>query len=435
MGIFNPERECMSPEEKHAFQSKELKRVCELCYNNVPFYKKKFDEAGITPDDINSIDDIVKIPFTTKQDLRDNYPFGLLAQPKSEIIRLHASSGTTGKPTVVGYSQVDIDIWSEVVARALASAGATKDSTVHVAYGYGLFTGGLGAHYGAEKLGCATVPASSGNTKRQIMLMQDFEANFVCCTPSYMVYLTEEMEKMGLDPKKDLKLQGGLFGAEPWSEEIKNTLESKLGIDAMDIYGLSEIIGPGVSIDCMHHCGAHVQDDHFYPEIIDPETFERVPDGTKGELVFTTITKTGMPLLRYRTRDISSIDSTPCACGRTTVRMSRIMGRTDDMLIIRGINVFPSQIESVLMDMDEVAPHYQLIITREGTLDEMEVQVEITEKLFSDEVRKLEQVKKKLQNDLNSILNIKAKITLVEPGTIPRSEGKAKRVIDQRAKG
>ncbi|MFI3167889.1 MAG: phenylacetate--CoA ligase [Bacillota bacterium] len=432
MPIFNKERECMSKEEKHAFQSAELIRLVNLVYDKVPFYKKKFDEAGITPADIKSIDDIVKIPFTTKQDLRDNYPFGLLSADREDIIRLHASSGTTGKPTVVGYTQNDIDIWSEVMARALSSAGATKKSTVHVAYGYGLFTGGLGAHYGAEHLGAVTVPASSGNTKRQIMLMQDFEANFVCCTPSYMVYLTEEMEKMGLDPKKDLHLEGGLFGAEPWTEEIKNTLESKLGINAMDIYGLSEIIGPGVSIDCMQHCGAHVQDDHFYPEIVDPDTLERVPDGTTGELVFTTITKTGMPLLRYRTRDISSIDSTPCKCGRTTVRMSRIMGRTDDMLIIRGINVFPSQIESVLMDIDDATPHYQLIITRKGTLDEMEVQVEMSEKLFSDEVRKLEATKKKLQNDLNSILNIKAKVTLVEPGTIPRSEGKAKRVIDQR---
>ncbi len=434
MPIFNPERECMSQSERHAFQSKELIRLVNLVYDKVPFYKKKFDDAGITPADIKSIDDIVKIPFTTKQDLRDNYPFGLLSADRADIVRLHASSGTTGKPTVVGYTQNDIDIWSEVMARALSSGGATKESTVHVAYGYGLFTGGLGAHYGAEHLGCVTVPASSGNTKRQIMLMQDFEANFVCCTPSYMVYLIEEMEKMGLDPKKDLHLKGGLFGAEPWTEEIKATIESKLGIDAMDVYGLSEIIGPGVSIDCMEHCGAHVQDDHFYPEIVDPDTLERVPDGTKGELVFTTITKTGMPLLRYRTRDISSLDSTPCKCGRTSARMSRIMGRTDDMLIIRGINVFPSQIESVLMDIDDASPHYQLIITRDGTLDEMEVQVEMSEKLFSDEVRKLEATKRKLQNDLTSILNIKAKVTLVEPGTIPRSEGKAKRVIDQRLK-
>ena len=434
MAIYNREKECQSRQEREIYQGKALSAMVEKVYNNVPFYKKKLDEVGVKPSDIKTVADLKKLPFTIKQDLRDNYPFGLIAVPKTDIVRLHASSGTTGKPTVVAYTKNDIELWSEVMARSFASAGGSSESTVHIAYGYGLFTGGLGAHYGAEKIGATTVPMSSGNTKKQIMLMKDFEADILCCTPSYAIYLAEEMVKAGIDPKKDINLKAGIFGAEPWSNEIKANIEERFGIKAMDIYGLSEIIGPGVSIECEFSEGAHIQEDHFLPEIINPETLEPVEPGEVGELVFTTITKEGMPLIRYRTRDITSLNYEKCKCGRTTVRMGKVAGRTDDMLIIRGVNVYPSQIESVIMELSEIEPHYQLIITRDGTLDEMEVHVEMSETLFSDEVKKIQTVKMKLQENLNSILGIKAKVKIVEPGSIPRSEGKSKRVIDLRGK-
>ncbi|MGQ9630824.1 MAG: phenylacetate--CoA ligase family protein [bacterium] len=430
--IWDEKYECMPRRELRELQLERLRRTVERVYDRVPFYRKKFDEAGVKPKDIKSLKDLSKLPFTTKQDLRDNYPFGMFAVPMSEIVRIHASSGTTGKLTVVGYTRGDIETWSEVMARTLTCAGTTSEDIVHVAYGYGLFTGGLGTHYGAEKIGASVIPMSGGNTKRQIMVMQDFGSTILACTPSYALNMAEVAGEMGVD-FKSLKLRAGAFGAEPWSENMRVQIERKLGIDAIDIYGLSEIIGPGVSSECLEKNGLHIFEDHFIPEIIDPETLEPLPYGERGELVFTTITKEGIPLIRYRTRDISSLTDEPCPCGRTLVRMARVSGRTDDMLIIRGVNVFPSQIESVLMEIEGTEPHYLIIVTREeGGLDELEVWVEVSERLFSDEVRRLEELERKIQEEIASALGLRAKIKLVEPKTIERSEGKAKRVVDKR---
>ena len=388
-------------------------------------------ELGLEPGDINSIDDLVKLPFTTKQDLRDNYPFGLFATPKSEVVRVHASSGTTGKSTVVAYTRKDVDIFSEVVARALGCSGVTKDDIVQVAYGYGLFTGGLGLHYGAEKLGAAVVPISGGNTAKQIMLLQDFGSTVLACTPSYAAHLAEAIAEEGIDAA-DLPLRVGVFGAEPWSNEMRVKIEEGLKIQAFDIYGLSEIIGPGVSNSCQYQNGLHIAEDHFVPEILDPSTLQPMKEGTTGELVFTTVTKEAMPLLRYRTRDLSSLDYSPCACGRTNVRMAKIFGRSDDMLIIRGVNVFPSQVESVLLEIPEAKPHYMLIVDRQGTMDTLEIQVEVDEKFFSDEIPQLNNIRNKIKHRVESILGVSVIISLVEHKTIKRSEGKAQRVIDKR---
>ncbi len=432
MKYFNEKIETMSRDEMTALQSDRLKKQIERVYNNVPYYRAKMDAAKVKPSDINSISDIAKLPFTVKTDLRANYPFGLFGCERKNVVRLHASSGTTGKLTVVGYTKNDIEAWSECCARALASAGVDENSLVHVAYGYGLFTGGLGIHYGIEKLGATVVPVSSGNTMRQIMLLKDFVSNVIACTPSYAIYLAEEIEKAGLKPE-DLGLKIGIFGAEPWSEAMREEIQKRLKIKAYDIYGLSEISGPGVSMECVEQNGKHIYEDFFYPEIINPETLEPVKAGEKGELVFTTLTKECIPLIRYRTRDICSLDYSTCKCGRTLVRMTRIEGRSDDMLIIRGVNVFPSQIETVLLNIGgAIGPHYQIILNREGSLDTMEIQVELNDAAFSDEVRKLESLKNRISHEMQSMLGISAKITIVSPHSIPRSEGKAKRIIDNR---
>ena len=429
--MYNPESESMPREQLRQLQLERLQKTVRRVYDNVPFYKEKFKDKGIEPGDIKTLEDLKLLPFTVKQDLRDNYPFGLFAEPMSEVVRIHASSGTTGKPTVVGYTQNDIDTWSELIARCVAMVGGTKGDVVQVAYGYGLFTGGLGLHYGAERLGASVIPISGGNTKRQLMLMEDFGTTILCCTPSYALFLGEEAGEFGVDLVNG-KLRAGIFGAEPWSEKMRDELEKNLGIKAYNIYGLSEIMGPGVSMECECQCGMHVMEDYFIPEVIDPQTGEPLPYGSKGEIVFTTITKEAFPLLRYRTRDISVLTEEKCECGRTFVRMDRVMGRTDDMLIIRGVNVFPSQIESVLLNFGETEPHYLLVVDRQGTLDTLEVLVEVSEKMFSDEVRKMEELERKLGHEIASLLGISAKIKLVEPKTIPRSEGKAKRVIDKR---
>jgi phenylacetate-CoA ligase len=429
--IWNEYIECMDREDLMQLQSGRLRKMIERIYFNVPFYRKKLQEAGMEPGDITSVDQLKNLPFTIKNDLRDNYPFGLFAVPNSEIVRVHASSGTTGKPTVVGYTRKDIDLWSEVMARTLTSAGAGKNDIVHVAYGYGLFTGGLGAHYGAEKIGATVLPMSGGNTKRQLQLMQDFGSTILACTPSYALFLAEAMEEAGMG-KSDIKLKAGVFGAEPWTEEMRLQIESKLKILAIDIYGLSEIIGPGVASECIHQCGLHIFEDHFIPEIVDPVTLEVLPYGQIGELVFTTVTKEALPLLRYRTRDLTRLNIDKCECGRTIVRMEKCLGRSDDMLIIRGVNVFPSQIESVLLEMSETRPHYMLIVDRVNNLDVLEVQVEVDDQFFSDKIKELEGLRKKIQHNIESALNVNASIKLVEPKTIERSEGKAKRVIDKR---
>ncbi len=431
MQYWNSTYECMSRDEMTMIQTKRLIDTVKRVYDNVPFYRSKMQKACIEPGDINSLEDLKKLPFTNKQDLRDTYPYGMFAVPMSEIVRIHASSGTTGKQTVVGYTRGDLDIWSEVVARSLYSAGANKESIVQVAYGYGLFTGGLGIHYGVEKIGASVIPASGGNTKRQLQIMKDFGTTILACTPSYALYLAEEMGEMGID-KSELRLKAGIFGAEPWSSNMRKKIESQLGITAMDIYGLSEITGPGVSIDCPCKCGLHVQEDHFVPEIINPETEEILPPGTNGELVFTTITKEGLPLIRYRTHDISSLNYEKCQCGRTLVRMSKVTGRSDDMLIIRGVNVFPSQIEHVLLEVGETAPHYLLIVDRIDNLDVLEICVEMSQNMFSDEVKKVEDLEDKIKKEVESTLGINANVKLVEPKTIERSEGKANRVVDKR---
>ncbi len=428
---WNEHIECMPIEQLRELQSERLKRTVYRVYQNVPFYRKKMQELGIAPEDIKSIDDIKYLPFTTKADLRDNYPYGLFAAPMSEIIRIHASSGTTGKPTVVGYTRNDITNWAEVTARALVCAGGDSHSVVQVAYGYGLFTGGLGMHYGVEKLGGSVIPISGGNTKRQIMIAKDFGSTIICCTPSYALFIAEVMQEMGIDPS-ELKLHSAILGAEPWSEEMRSDIEAKLKIKAFNIYGLSEITGPGVSCECPQQSGMHINEDMFYPEIIDPDTLEPMAEGSNGELVFTTILKEGIPLLRYRTRDITSLNHEPCKCGRTHVRMQRVMGRSDDMLIIRGVNVFPTQIESVLDKFSEISLNYVIIVTREKSVDELEVKVEMSENLVSDEIKEIEKLQKRIAAEIHAVLNINVKVTLVGPKTIERSEGKAKRVIDLR---
>ncbi len=431
MKYWNPTYECMSREEMTRVQTERLVNTIKRVYHNVPFYRDKMQKQGIEPGDIKSIDDLKKLPFTYKQDLRDTYPYGLFATPMSEIVRIHASSGTTGRQTVVGYTRRDIDTWAEVMSRTLTCAGADKESFIQVAYGYGLFTGGLGVHYGAERIGASVIPISGGNTKRQLQIMKDFGTTILACTPSYALFMAEEMEEMGIK-KEELKLKSGVFGAEPWSASMRNQIEERLGILAIDIYGLSEIIGPGVASECVCKCGLHIPEDHFIPEIIDPETEEVLPPGSKGEIVFTTVTKEGLPLIRYRTRDISSLDYEVCGCGRTSVRMSKVTGRSDDMLIIRGVNVFPSQIESVLLEIGETAPHYVLIVDRLDNLDTLEVLVEMTQSMFSDEVKHLEDIERKIRKEIEGTLGVSAKVKLVEPKTIERSEGKAKRVIDKR---
>ncbi|MDD4565477.1 MAG: phenylacetate--CoA ligase [Eubacteriales bacterium] len=429
--IWNESMECMSRDQMHDLQSRRLRHLVDRVYHNVEFYRKKMQELGLEPGDINTINDLIKLPFTTKQDLRDNYPFGLFAIPKSEVVRVHASSGTTGKPIVVAYSRKDVDIFAEVIARALCCSGVTRDDTVQVAYGYGLFTGGLGLHYGAEKLGATVIPISGGNTAKQITLLQDFGSTVLACTPSYAAYLAESIAEAGIDPG-ELSLRIGVFGAEPWSYELKKKIEDGLKIKAYDIYGLSEIIGPGVSNNCDCQNGLHIAEDHFIPEIIDPITLDQLDPGVSGELVFTTLTKEAMPLLRYRTRDLSSLDYAPCECGRTNVRMAKILGRSDDMLIIRGVNVFPSQVESILLEIPEAKPHYMLIVDKKGTMDTLEIQVEIDEKFFTDEMVQLNNIRNKIKHKVESILGISVIISLVEHKTIKRSEGKAQRVIDKR---
>ena len=423
--------ECASRQEMKAVQSERLVETVKRIYHNVPSYRQKMQEAGLVPDDIKSVDDLSKLPFTIKSDLRDNYPFGLFTVPMSEIVRIHASSGTTGKPTVVGYTRKDLNTWAEVVTRSLCMAGVHREDIVQVAYGYGLFTGGLGLHYGCENLGASVIPISGGNTAKQLQLMQDFGTSVIACTPSYSLYLAEEMEAAGIK-KEDLKLRIGIFGAEPWTENMRKEIEAKLGLKAIDIYGLSEIIGPGVSCECEHQVGMHINEDHFIPEIVDPETLQPLPAGQVGELVFTTITKEGIPLIRYRTRDLTRLNYDKCACGRTLVRMEKCKGRSDDMLIIRGVNVFPSQIETILLEMSETAPHYLLIVERDGNLDTLKLMVEVQEQFFSDEIKQLEALRRKITQKLQSTLGISVDVKLVEPKTIERTAGKAQRVIDNR---
>ena len=429
--IWNPNKECMSRDEMSALQGKRLRKIVSYVYHNVPFYRNKMQEMDLRPDDINTIEDIRKLPFTTKQDLRDNYPFGLQAAPSSEIVRIHASSGTTGKPTIVGYTRKDIGVWSEVFARCLASYGVTRDDLFSVAYGYGLFTGGLGAHYGVETLGATVIPTSTGNTEKHIRLLTDLGITGIACTPSYALYLAETMDKMGVQ-KQNIKLKVGAFGAEPWTENMRAEIEERLGLKAYNIYGLSEITGPGVSYECECQNGSHINEDHYYPEIIDPETLEPLEPGKEGELVFTTLTKEGMPLLRYRTKDLTSLTYGQCSCGRTNVRMGRIMGRSDDMLIIRGINVFPSQIESVILSLEEFAPQYMILVDRQGSLDTIKVQVELRPEYFVDDYPAMERKKKLLSDKLRSVLSISAQVELLPPGSIERSQGKGKHVIDNR---
>lgn len=428
---WNKTFECMDRGELVKYQTKALQDTVKLVYKNVPSYREKMQQSGVKPEDIRTITDLKYLPFTVKQDLRDHYPYGMFASPLSDIVRIHASSGTTGKPTVVGYTQGDIGNWSDMMARSFTAAGADKNSIIQVAFGYGLFTGGLGAHYGVERIGASVIPISGGNTKRQIMIMQDFGTTILACTPSYALFLAETMEEMGIK-KGDLKLKAGIFGAEPWSEEMRQDIEEKLGIKALDIYGLSEVMGPGVSYECECECGMHINEDFFIPEIIDPDTLEPLPYGEKGELVFTTINKMGIPLIRYRTRDISTLNADQCECGRTFVRMSKVLGRTDDMLIIRGVNVFPSQIEGVLSSIAEVSPHFMILVDRVNGTDALEVQVEVLPEIFSDEVKSMESLKKKIGSEIQSVLNISVGVTLVEPKTIARTDGKAKRVIDNR---
>jgi len=431
MEIWNRHFECMERPELRRVQSERIRETVERVYFNVPYYRHKMQEAGLGPESIQSADDLHKLPFTTKQDLRDNYPFGLFAVPMSEIVRVHASSGTTGKPTVVGYTRRDIATWSEVMARTLTCAGANRHDFIHVAYGYGLFTGGLGLHYGGEKIGASVIPVSGGNTTRQLQLMHDFGSTVLACTPSYALFLAEAIEESGIS-RESLKLRVGVFGAEPWTENMRREIEEKLSIKAIDIYGLSEVIGPGVASECLVQNGLHISEDHFFPEIIDPDTLEVLPEGKTGELVFTTITKEGLPLIRYRTRDLTRLTYDRCSCGRTLVRMQKCLGRSDDMLIIRGVNLFPSQVESVLLGMSEIKPHYLLLVDRVNNLDTLELQVEVDEEFFQDKISQLQSLRQKIQNSLESTLGIGIKVTLVEPKTIERSEGKSKRVIDKR---
>ena len=432
--IYNDAMECMDFDERKKLQGERLRATVELEYNNVPAYRKRMDEAGVKPEDINGIEDIVKLPFTQKTDLRDNFPYGLFAADLKDILRIQGSSGTTGKPIVSGYTENDIKVWTEMVARALTAAGGTKDDIIQIAYGYGLFTGGLGAHQGATEIGATVIPMSSGNTQRQIIMMKELGATMLCCTPSYATYLAETIHEMGIKPE-ELKLKSGCFGAEPWTEEMRQHLEDLLDFDALDIYGLTEIGGPGVAFECMEKHGMHINEDHVLAEIIDPVTEEPLPDDTPGELVFTTLTKTGAPMIRYRTHDICTLHHGTCACGRTTVKMSRITGRTDDMLVVRGVNVFPSQIEAVLMGVKEASAHYMLVVDRVNSQDKLTVQVELKDDVDINDADKLEKLAAYIKTQIKQTLLISAKVELLPPKSIARSEGKAKRITDNRNTG
>lgn len=428
---WNEEIECMAHEDMKKLQSERLVKQVKHVWDNVPYYKKLMEEKGVTPDDIHGIEDLHKLPFLSKADLREAYPYGLLAKPLSECVRIHSTSGTTGKRVVAFYTQHDIDLWENCCARAIVAAGGSKDDVCHVAYGYGLFTGGAGLNGGSHKVGCLTLPMSSGNTERQIQFMQDLGSTILCCTPSYAAYIGETVKEMGIKPE-ELILKAGIFGAEPWTEEMRHEIEKLLGIKAYDIYGLTETSGPGVAFECEAQSGMHINEDNFIAEIIDPDTGEVLPEGSKGELVFTSITKEAFPLLRYRTRDICILTREKCSCGRTLVKMCKPMGRSDDMLIIKGVNVFPSQIESVLLKISKASPNYQIVVDRVNNSDTFEIRVELNDDMFSDTVKSIEDLEKKISNDIHNILGIKAKIRLVEPKSIPRSEGKAVRVIDKR---
>ncbi len=430
--IWNETIETMAREEMKNLQSERLVSLARYVYEHCPLYKKKFDDTGVLPSDIKGIEDIVKLPFTTKLDMRDSYPFGLFSRPRTELVELHVSSGTTGNPTLVGYTRDDIRLWGEVMARALCCAGAERDDTIQIAYGYGLFTGGLGFHYGAMEMGLTIIPTSSGQTKRQLKIMQDFQPRILACTPSYALYMAEEAKEIGLDPRS-ASWKIGVFGAEPWSDLMRGEIEQAWDMLATDIYGLSEIIGPGVSQECQYKDGLHLFSDVFYPEIIDPETGRPVPEGQDGELVITTLTKQGIPLIRYRTRDIVNMTYEPCRCGRTSPRTSKIKGRTDDMIVVRGINVFPSQIEHVLLGIEGTHPHYQIVIDRQAhKLDQVEIMVEVDEAIFSDEIKRMHALEQTIKKEIEAVLSIGVTVRLVEPKTIARSEGKAKRVIDKR---
>lgn len=429
--IWNREAECMTTGEMEELQLKRLQEVVKRAYENVPYYQKAFDDAGVKPEDIKTLQDIEKLPFTSKTDLRDAYPFGMFAVPDDDIVEIHTTSGTTGKPTVSGYTQNDIELWGEVVARALVMAGGDKKDKIQNCYGYGLFTGGMGVHYGGQKIGATVIPVSAGNTMRQIEIMQDFNSTILTCTPSYAMYLAEVLENQGVGHDK-ISLKAGVFGAEMWTEEMRAEIEKRLNIDALNIYGLTEIIGPGVAQECMVKDGLHIFDDHFYPEIIDTQTLKALPAGEKGELVLTTLTREGMPVIRFRTRDITALRYGQCECGRTNVKMDRITGRSDDMLKIRGVIVFPSQIERALLKIEGLEPQYQIIVSRPQQLDELEVQVEASPALFSDEVKYVEEVKKNIEQHIHNEIGIRVNVTLVEPQSLPRSEGKAVRVIDKR---
>ena len=432
MAMYQPEIETMPQEQLRALQSERLVKQVRHVYDNVPYYRKKMEEKGVTPDDIKGLDDLHKLPFVTKDDLREAYPYGLMAKPLSDCVRIHSTSGTTGRRVVAFYTQHDVDLWEDCCARAIMAAGGTKDDVVHVSYGYGLFTGGAGLHGGSHKVGSLTLPMSSGNTDRQIQFMVDLESTILCCTPSYAAYLAETIQERGL--RDQIKLKAGIFGAEAWSEEMRQDIQNKLGIKAYDIYGLTELSGPGVSYECSEQAGMHICEDHFIAEIIDPDTGEVLPDGTKGELVFTAITKEAFPLLRYRTKDICVLNRTKCSCGRTLIKMAKPMGRSDDMLIIRGVNVFPSQIEEVLLKVSggDITPNYQIIVGRENNTDTLDINVEMSEAMFSDDIRSVERVEKNIVAQLRSMLGIGAKVHLVNPKTIARSEGKAVRIIDNR---
>ena len=433
MPIWNKDAECASTEVRQKLQLERLQKAVERVYSRVPFYRRKLEQNGATPDSMTCLKDIAKLPLTTKYELRETYPYGLLACHKSELVEIHTSSGTTGTPVVGAYTQNDIELWGEVMARTLSMAGCVKGDTVQNGYGYGLFTGGLGVHYGVRTIGANIIPISAGNTRRQLAIMRDFGTSLLTCTPSYSLFLAEAAAEEGID-FKSLPLKAGCFGAEPWSENMRIEIEGKLNISAHDIYGLTELIGPGVAAECECKDGLHFNEDYFYPEIINPETGEVLPDGEKGELVITSLEREGSPLLRYRTRDITYLMREPCACGRTTVRIHRLLGRTDDMMIIRGVNCFPSQIENVLMRIEGTQPHYQIVIDRGAThLDEIEIQVEVEEAIFSDVTRAMEHLRKRIHDELKSELGISAHIKLVEPRTITRSEGKAKRIIDKRS--
>jgi phenylacetate-CoA ligase len=430
--IRDPEHETMPREKLERLQLERLKSMIREVCKKVPFYQRTFKEKGVTPDDIQTLDDLGRLPFTSKIDFRDNYPFGLTAVPFEQIVRIHSSSGTTGKPIIAPYTQNDVDTWAEIMARTLATAGVTKDDVMQNAYGYGLFTGGLGFHDGAERLGAMVIPTSTGNTKRQLLMIQDLGTTVITCTPSYAVILHETAKEMGID-MRETKLRLGVCGAEPWSEQMRNDIEERLGIDAVNVYGLTEVIGPGVSVECPHKCGMHIWEDHFLAEVVNPATGDQVPYGEEGELIITTLTKEAQPVIRFRTRDLVSLNPEPCECGRTMVRMSRVTGRSDDMLIVRGVNVFPSQIESVLLDVEGVEPHYLIVVDRQEAFktDELEIWVEVSDDVFSDEMGKMESLEKRLRSEMDSVLGIAARIKLVEPRTIARTEGKAKRVVDR----